>query len=269
MPVLDVGVHINEQNNVMYQFYEKPCSNKFTITNSSAHSSRMKMSVLVEEGVRRLRNCSRSLGKEVTIDVMGRWAGKLRRSGYPHTVRHQVVKAAVVKFKTMCKVEEEGGRPVHRPRSWERKERRLQKELKTGGSWCKGNEQQIKAPLIMDPTAGQLSNAVKKVCAEYEVATGIKVSLKLRAGASLKSGCKSEPLRLKECGRPSCFCCASGNPGGCERNGSAYKISCNGCEEKNKVTEYEGETGRILFARGLEHQADLKNRKDESPLLVS
>ena len=45
-----------------------------------------------------------------------------------------------------------------------------------------------------------------------------------------------------------------------------YRITCVGCSDKDKLTEYEGETGRNPFLRGLEHQADLRNMKEESPL---
>ena len=226
----------------------------------------MKMSVLVEEGVRRMRNCSRNLKPEVVIGVMGRWAEKLRRSGYPHTTRHQVIKAAVNKFEQMCRVADEGGRPLHRPRAWFEQERRLERELRKGGSWCKGGAEQVIAPLIMDPTAGRLSENIKKACRDYEVATGICVRLKLRAGAKMGADAKSEPLRNKECGRLDCFSCKSDSPGGCEKNGSAYRITCEGCKSSNIVAEYEGETGRNTYCRGLEHQADLRTMKEDSPL---
>ena len=142
----------------------------------------------------------------------------------------------------------------------------MEKELRKGGGWCKGGVGQVTAPLIMDPTAGKLSEKVTKACADYEVATGIRVMLKLRAGAKVGADAKSEPLRAKDCGRMDCFCCNSGNPGGCERNGSAYRITCDGCSRGEKVASYEGETGRNPYSRGLEHQADLRNRKEDSPL---
>ena len=266
MPVLDIQMSLSNNNKIVYEFFEKPCANKFTITKASAHNNRMKMSVLVEEGVRRMRNCSRNLEPEVVNGVMGKWAEKLRRSGYPQTTRHQVIKTAVQKFENMCKVEDGGGRPVHRPRTWQRRERLLDKEMKAGGSWCKGETDQITAPLIMDPTAGKLGDSVRKACNDYEAATGIGVRLKLRAGAKMGADAKSEPLRSKECGRPNCFCCGSGNPGGCEKNGSAYKITCNGCGSNQIVAQYEGETGRNCFSRGLEHQNDLRTMKEDSPL---
>ena len=62
--------------------------------------------------------------------VMEDWSRKLRRSGYPATMRHEVIKAALDRYKKMCMEEDEGVRPIHRPRSWKVKERRREKELK-------------------------------------------------------------------------------------------------------------------------------------------
>ena len=69
-----------------------------------------------------------------------------------------------------------------------------------------------------------------------------------------------------ECGRLDCFGWKSDNPGGCEKNGSGYRITCEGCKSSNIVAEYEGETGRNTYCRGLEHQADLRTMKEDSPL---
>lgn len=58
-PVLDLQVYIDKDDKIKYQFFSKPSASKFVIPNKSAHSKQMKMSVLVEEGVRRMRNNSR------------------------------------------------------------------------------------------------------------------------------------------------------------------------------------------------------------------
>ena len=73
-------------NQIFHEFYEKPCASKMVIPYKSAHSRKMKMAVLVEEVVRRMRNASRGLDAEVTRRVMAEWSRKLRRSGYPETV---------------------------------------------------------------------------------------------------------------------------------------------------------------------------------------
>ena len=62
---------------------------------TSAHSRKMKMAVLVEEG---LRNHTRGLEWERSRKVMEDWSRKLRRSGYPATMRHEVIKAALDRY---------------------------------------------------------------------------------------------------------------------------------------------------------------------------
>ena len=57
-PVLDLQMSVNEDGLLKYKFYSKPCSSKYVIPEKSAHSKPMKMSVLVEEGLRRMRDCS-------------------------------------------------------------------------------------------------------------------------------------------------------------------------------------------------------------------
>ena len=61
-------------------------------SSASVHRKRMKLAVLVEEGVRRMRNCSSELGQAVVVRIMGTWSGKLRgmRSGYPVTSRQSI-----------------------------------------------------------------------------------------------------------------------------------------------------------------------------------
>ena len=57
VPVLDLKVY-SKDDQILHEFYEKPCASKMVIPYQSAHSRKMKMAVLVEEGVRRLRNAS-------------------------------------------------------------------------------------------------------------------------------------------------------------------------------------------------------------------
>ncbi len=112
-----------KDNQLTHEHYEKPCAAKMVIPFSSAHSRKMKMAVLVEEGVRRLRNTARGLDEEKRRSVMEKWSKKLRRSGYPATWRHEVIKAAYEKFDKMCEDEDNGVRPIHRPREWKERER--------------------------------------------------------------------------------------------------------------------------------------------------
>ena len=99
-------------------------------------------------------------------------------------------------------MEDKGGRPIHRAREWQQATRRLEKELRAG-NWHKGDKKEISAPLIVDPTNGNLTKNLKDTCNKFHQATGIKVTVRERAGSSLKSDAKPEPLRNKSCGRAS------------------------------------------------------------------
>ena len=103
---------------------------------TSAHSRKMKMSIMVEEGVRRLRNAARGLDWERSRSVMERWSRKLRRSGYPATLRHEMIGASMRKYEKMCEVEDSGGRPIHRSREWKVRERqRAKRRVSEGQFW--------------------------------------------------------------------------------------------------------------------------------------
>ena len=83
VPVLDLQLYVGDDGLVKHEHYEKPCTNAFVLPATSAHSKKMRMSVLVEEGLRRLRNCSRGLDACVRRRVMTAWAMKLKRSAPP------------------------------------------------------------------------------------------------------------------------------------------------------------------------------------------
>ena len=99
--------------------------------------------------------------------VMEKWSRKLRRSGYTATVRHQVIKTAIERWDRMMEEEDAGVRPMYRPREWKEKERRLAKEQKRQ-NWHQSKEGQVSAPLIIDPTAGNLAGEFKDVCKSFK-----------------------------------------------------------------------------------------------------
>ena len=257
LPVLDVNLEVVD-GKIEHGFFKKPCTSEIVIPYTSAHSRKMKMSVL-EEGLRRLRNHSRGLEWERSRKVMETWSRKLRRSGYPATMRHEVIKAAVDKYEKMCMEEDEGVRPIHRPRSWKEKERRREKELKRT-NWHQSKAKQVSAPLIIDPTAGEMTKDMRAVCKDFEKVTGWRVPVVERAGKAMRSVAKAEPLKKKGCQREDCFPCTSGG-GNCERNGSGYRICCERCG-----AEYEGETGSNGYCRGKEQAGGLRLEDEENPL---
>ena len=54
--------------------------------------------------------------------VRAMWSRKLKRSGYPATVRYEVIRTACEKWEKMYDAEDSEGRPIFRPRGWKREE---------------------------------------------------------------------------------------------------------------------------------------------------
>ena len=92
LPVLDLELEV-VNGRIEHGYYEKPCASEVVIP--LAHSRKMKMSIMVEEDVRRLRNAARGLDWERSRAVMEKWSRKLRRSGYPATLRHEMIGASI------------------------------------------------------------------------------------------------------------------------------------------------------------------------------
>ena len=84
VPVLDLQLFVGDEGTILHEFYEKPVTCPFVIPEKSANSKRMKVAVMVEEGVRRLRNYSRGLDWERSRMCLKKFDRKLRRSGYAH-----------------------------------------------------------------------------------------------------------------------------------------------------------------------------------------
>ena len=113
---------------------------------------------------------------ERSRQVMEEWSRKLRRSGYRFTFRHEVIKAATERYEKMYLEEDRGIRTIHRSKTWKREDRRREKELKKT-NWHKSREDQVSAPLLLDPTSGDITKDMREVCRKFEEVTGWRVSV--------------------------------------------------------------------------------------------
>ena len=75
--------------------------------------ARIKRNSLIQEGVRRLRNTSRSLAWEVKADILSEFSNKLRVSGYKERYRLEVIQASLGVYDKQCSLSDKGVRPLH------------------------------------------------------------------------------------------------------------------------------------------------------------
>ena len=106
MPVLDIKVNVNEEkdNQMNFEFYEKPTKNKNVILADAALNSAAKRNILTQECLRRLRNTKVDLGNEVRNYHLDNFMIKLKNSGYSETFRMQIVDIALNAFDKMLEL---------------------------------------------------------------------------------------------------------------------------------------------------------------------
>ena len=81
LPVLDLEISM-VQNIVKFEFYKKPISNPRVILYNSAISRRIKRDTLLQEGCRRMHNCSDKVSNEHKNQILSHYMNTLRISGY-------------------------------------------------------------------------------------------------------------------------------------------------------------------------------------------
>jgi hypothetical protein len=268
MPLLNLKLWVEEET-ICFCFYSKEMSSKFFIPFRSAHSNKMKRSMLANEGLRRLLNMSPHLHWNESVKVMNEFSVKMWRSGYPASWREDAVKASIQKYEVMVQEEKDGKSLLFRPKGYRAEERKLAK-FKKSKLWHKsGVEEGVAAgaPLIISPSAGELiSKKMKEVCKKFKVEHNIDVKVFERGGLKIGNIAKSDPLSPSKCDRNDCFPCTSGGGGDCSKSCAAYRLECEECPKNDLTAVYQGETGRNCYSRGLEHLAGLKNEKEDNPL---
>jgi hypothetical protein len=80
VPVLDVKVWREEEESVVHSFYEKPMVSDKVIMENSAQPSHMKMAMLSQEVVRRMKNVPRECSVNERVEVLNCFMVKMARS---------------------------------------------------------------------------------------------------------------------------------------------------------------------------------------------
>ena len=94
LPVLDLEVFLI-QNKIHFSFYKKPMSNPQVIQYTSAISNRIKRDSLLQEGLRRIRNCSSGVTEGEKTRILSSYMNTLRISGYLAPYRFQILKGVL------------------------------------------------------------------------------------------------------------------------------------------------------------------------------
>ena len=275
MPVLDLKVNINAemQNQIEYEFYEKPTKNPRVILADSAMNFSAKRTILTQECIRRLRNTKIELGEDIRNKHMNNLMVKIKNSGYDSKFRKEIVDSSLKAFSKMIEENKNGTKPLFRNRAWKKEEREENKKNQKL-NWYR-NKKKTKIDytsiLFVPPTPGGILIKEMKQ-REDEINKNEKERIKFveKSGDNIETLLvKKNPFKKEKCSQKMCPICKNRTEDVkilCNTNNVGYKWTCNMCKEQNKVRVYEGESSRSARLRGFEHMAAYRNKQLNSVL---
>ena len=249
LPILDMKVWTDADGNVLYTHYEKPMSRRSVLNAKSAHPASCKKSVHIQEILRRIMNCSRRVPwEQETAPCVTDYMMRMREAGYSQSYRRRVLMAAIKIYDQKMEDERRGVRPMFRPKTWKKEERRKEKEKKRK-EWAlkKGHI----APIFVPATpGGELAREMREI-ADREAKHGIHFNIIEVGGRTLRSEIqRSNPTATPGCSKDDCPGCKEerGKGGKCHKSNINYKIECQNCKGV-----YIGETSKNLYTRSTQH----------------
>ena len=233
----------------------KDVSSRFLIHERSSHPNSMKVNVLVNEGLRILRNTSIHLGWEEARNHLQYFVKRMQYSGYDMAKRAQVIQKILQKYDEKLHKYAESSK-MYRSRKEQYDERRAIKDTKKSG-WY--NKEKYDGVLFVDVTDNsELMREVQKACKKNKMKVKVVEKMQSTVKSELQ---RSNPFKISKCGRTNCILCGLDMNIDCRTRGCVYQFKCRECARK-----YRGQTGRSMFERTNEHFLDLRNEKEGSVL---
>ena len=248
-------------------------ASKRTIMAKSAYPTSKKRHVLVEEAMRRLRNCSPQQPWHVKADHLTTLALEMQTAGHKEHFRETVLSKAANKYKKELAAHMNGTKDMYRSR----KTRELELEAKGGKSdksdWMKRMGSGCTTTLKLPGTKnGQLMKDVESQLRSCPRPDGTKEKVVEESGRMVRHEiCPSDPFPRQRCHRANCVPDNSkegGVKGQCYASNCNYLFKCRRCEVELadklqnwtgpecgnlKREVYRGETSRPLYTRAQGH----------------
>ena len=248
------------RNLIMYEHYRKDVATVTTIHARSATSMRQKKTIMTQELLNVMKNCSPRLDNNMRNSHINQYMKRMQYSGYDQTARYDVYNSAKKTYERQAEKSKNGDVPLYRPKTWKRIERKKEK-IEKKKKWYKtsGDESVIYVPCTPNET-------LKKAYEEEIRNSTFKIKVIEKSGTKLKDILhRKDPFKTTNCERNDCFICTSGGKGDCTKDNVTYKIKCT--EECNKRDIYNGESSYNGYTRGGEHLKKYEKNDPNSMLI--
>ena len=259
LPLLDlktwIGKDLDNSWKLLHTHYMKDVSSRYLMHARSGHPNSMKLNVLINEGLRILRNTSIHLGWEEARSHLQYFVKRMQFSGYDITMRANVIHKILRKWDEKL-VKYRQTNKMYKSRKEQYDERRAIKDTKKT-NWY--DKQRYDGVLFVDVTENsELKREVQRACKRNKMK--VKVVEKMR-GTVKEELQRSNPFKNRTCGRNNCVLCRLGIDIDCRTRGCVYQIKCKECSRK-----YRGQTGRSICCRTNEHFKDFEDKKEKTVL---
>jgi hypothetical protein len=286
VPVLDLEVWM-EGNLVRHDFYRKPMASRNLVSSRSALSDQSKRSILIEEGLRRLRHVSyENIGNESRKHIVG-FNLDLKKAGYKGKFREGITSRILGKLEGELDGHgkwlegDEGGRPWSRTGKERQESKRKSEETKPKEEWFRqgGFTSTVWVPAT---PGGELAGVIQKALDNVVPPKGTKPKVvQLGGNMTARSLIRTDPFPRTDCRRKNCQLCwqakregKEGSSAECFRGNFGYQGSCVRCPAEDIVsgtpegTErnaiYQGESSKTSYRRILQHFTEYTKKKNGS-----
>ena len=266
--ILDLKVNLDQNGNVIHNFYEKPTKHPQLILANSAISYHQKITIMTQEAIRRMKNTNS--GPKYQNIFLSQFMSKLRNSGYDRKFRAEVIRRSKKAFGKIVEKDRSGEMPMYRDRDTLDKLR--SEKLKKGSWWNRGPVKYSSVVFIPATPGGILAKQMRE--REQIVGKNSKFRIKIveKGGKKLKDLLiKKDPFPSIPCTESFCpFCHETSHTEKsekptkipCDTLNVGYRWTCTNCKKT-----YEGETGRSARIRAKEHLKDLSKNNLDNPLV--
>ena len=262
VPILDLKVWIEDietpngkKRYIMHEHCSKQVSSKLLIHRDAALSMSTKRTVLTQQCLRVMLNCSPKLDRKTVERHLNYFMLRMQVSKYDKSFRYEVIKSA---YNAYDKIKEKGtsdGIPMYRNKTYKSNERREDKIVKTKNWYKKGGYESV---IFVAATP---ESKLQKEMQAFINETDTKIKVIEKSGNKLvRMLQKNDPFKINECGKHNCLLCNSSKNGNCRSTGVVYDVKCEGeCPFR-----YRGQTAHNAYTRGLKHIEDLTNKRDKT-----
>ena len=257
LPILDLKVWVMQNEGgclqMRHEFYKKPMASRATLRATTAYPNSQLRAIMVEEVLRRLRNCSPEATWEERGKHLSEFAMSLKCSGHQEHFRTVVFTKAVAQFEKELEAHKAGRADLYRSR--EERARQLQERggKSTKDSWFRktgaGGTRTTSVLKVPYTPGGTLKQQMAKVLESKQAPDGISTRVQEGGGDKLQHALmRPDPFPRSECHRRQTCPITRGEKGckdNCYQGHVNYTIECTRCWESHcqRRRQHDGDAG--------------------------